>query len=485
MDSIDMVTHKKQSVVKTGIAGLDEILRGGLPSSNFYILQGAPGSGKTTAALQFLLAGVEAGERCLYVSLSQTAAELESIAISHGWSLEGIRVEELSASDAVNGASDQTIFQTTELRLDETRKAVEQAIEDHKPHRLVYDSLLEIRLITGDSPRFRRELLGFKSFLAQRQVVALLLDTQTNGSVERSGEEVEGIAHGVIRFDKSLEEYGGVRRRVEVSKMRGVPVADGYHDMAIREGEGVIIYPRIIPGAASETVKPQLIKSGVTALDEMFGGGQESGTTTLVIGQSGTGKSTMSSLYATAALKRGESVALFLFEERLETFFRRSEGLGMDLRQFHKDGQLIIRDFNPNEISPGEFGKIAQEVVTREKSRVVVIDSFTGYLNSLPHREKAVRDIQSLLKYLARSGVLTMLIVAQHGLLGQNVGIDVDVSFLGDTVLLLRISEHEGKLRRSITVVKKRHGPHDLDVRELLIESSGVTVVAYNPLPEA
>lgn len=447
------------------------------------MLQGAPGAGKTTAALQFLRAGVEAGERCIYVSLSQTAAELESIAVSHGWTTEGIRVEELSASDAVNGAADQTIFQTAELRLDETRQAVEKAIEEHKPNRLVYDSLLEIRLITGDTPRFRRELIGFKAFLAKRNVVALLLDTQNGEAM--NGEEVEGIAHGVIRFDKTLENYGAVRRRIEVSKMRGVPIADGYHDMAIREGQGVVVFPRIVPGDASETIKPELIKSGVETLDAMFGGGQESGTTTLVIDQSGTGKSTMASLYATAALKRGESVALFLFEERLETFFRRSEGLGMDLRKFHKDGALIIEDFNPNEISPGEFAQVVQKIVKAEKTRVVVIDSFTGYLNSLPQRDKAVRDIQSLLKYLARSGVLTMLIVAQHGLLGQNVGIDVDVSFLGDTVLLLRIAEHEGRLRRNITVVKKRHGPHDLFVHELMIQSSGISVVPYNPLPES
>ncbi|EGL62128.1 non-specific serine/threonine protein kinase [Agrobacterium sp. ATCC 31749] len=478
-----MPKQKTPAVVSTGITGLNEILRGGLPASNLYMLQGAPGSGKTTAALQFLRAGVEAGESCIYVTLSQTKAELEAIAVSHGWTLDGIRVEELATSGTVNEADDQSIFLTADLRLDETRKAIEAAIEEHKPRRLVYDSLLEIRLITGDSPRFRRELIGFKSFLAKRNVVALLLDTQTPGQ-DRSGEEVEGLAHGVIRLDKALEEYGGVRRRIEISKMRGVPVADGYHDMAIREGEGVVVFPRIMPSAAPETTKPELIKSGVAALDDMFGGGQEAGTTTLVIGQSGTGKSTMSSLYATAALERGESVALFLFEERLETFFRRSEGLGMQLRQFHKDGKLILRDFNPNEISPGEFGQIVQDAVTDNKARVVVIDSLTGYLNSLPHREKAVRDIQSLLKFLARSGVLTMLIVAQHGLIGQNVGIDVDVSFLGDTVLLLRIMEHEGRLRRNITVVKKRHGPHDLNIQELLIESGKVSVVSYNPLPD-
>lgn len=478
-----MPKQKTPAAVSTGITGLNEILRGGLPASNLYMLQGAPGSGKTTAALQFLRAGVEAGESCIYVTLSQTKAELEAIAVSHGWTLDGIRVEELATSGTVNEADDQSIFLTADLRLDETRKAIEAAIEEHKPRRLVYDSLLEIRLITGDSPRFRRELIGFKSFLAKRNVVALLLDTQTPGQ-DRSGEEVEGLAHGVIRLDKALEEYGGVRRRIEISKMRGVPVADGYHDMAIREGEGVVVFPRIMPSTAPETTKPELIKSGVAALDDMFGGGQEAGTTTLVIGQSGTGKSTMSSLYATAALERGESVALFLFEERLETFFRRSEGLGMQLRQFHKDGKLILRDFNPNEISPGEFGQIVQDAVTDNKARVVVIDSLTGYLNSLPHREKAVRDIQSLLKFLARSGVLTILIVAQHGLIGQNVGIDVDVSFLGDTVLLLRIMEHEGRLRRNITVVKKRHGPHDLNIQELLIESGKVSVVSYNPLPD-
>lgn len=354
-------------IVSTGITGLDEILRGGLPSPNLYILQGPPGSGKTTAGLQFLREGVAAGQNCMYVSLSQSARELEAITRSHGWTLDGIRVEEFSASDALNAAAEQTIFQTSELRLDETRKAIEAAINEHKPARLVYDSLLEVRLITGDSPRFRRELIAFKSFLAEHNVIGLLLDTQTSGG-DRNGEEIEGIAHGVIRFDKALEEYGSVRRRVEISKMRGVPVADGYHDMAIREGDGIVLFPRIVPGNASEPGQPQLIKSGVEALDEMFGGGQESGTTTLVIGQSGTGKSTMSSLYATAALNRGESVALFLFEERLETFFRRSEGLGMNLRKLHKDGQLIIHDFNPNEISPGEFGQIVQKVVSEKIS---------------------------------------------------------------------------------------------------------------------
>ena len=469
------------SITSTGIPGLDKILRGGFPLRNLYMLHGRPGSGKTTAALQFLLAGIAAGERCTYVSLSQSSAELQFIAESHGWSLDQIHVVELSTAAAEMSPSDQSIFQTAELRLDETREAIERAIEEHEPHRLVYDLLLEIKLLTGDVPRFRRELVGFKSFLSQRNIAALLLDTHFEEGMH--SEEVEGIAHGVIRMDKSLEDYGGVRRRIEVGKMRGVPVADGYHDMAIREGEGVVVFPRLLPGEVEEAEPSELIKSGVAELDEMFGGGQEGGTTTLVTGQSGTGKSTMASLYATAALKRGENVAIFLFEERLETFFRRSEGLGMDLRGFHEQGKLILRDFNPNETSPGEFGQIVQKIVEQDRSRVVVIDSLTGYINSLPHRDKAVRDIQGLLKYLSRSGVLTMLVVAQHGLLGENVGIDVDVSFLGDTVLLLRIRDDDGRLRRNITVAKKRHGPHELNIRELFIDPEGVRVVPYNPLP--
>lgn len=470
------------SPVSTGIAGLDDILRGGLPAPNLYLLQGEPGAGKTTAALQFLIDGARNGERCLYVTLSQTKAELEGIARSHGWSLDGIRIEELATSESMPSGADQTIFQTADLRLDETRQAVERAIEDYEPNRIVYDSLLEIRLLTGDTPSFRRELIGLKAFLARRHIVALLLDTV---SADSANSEIEALAHGVICFTKMIEDYGTTRRRVEVSKMRGVAVVDGYHDMAIREAEGIVVYPRIVPRMQAEDRHPELIKSGVGALDEMFGGGQESGTVTLVIGQSGTGKSTMASLYATAALKRGEDVALFLFEERQETFLRRSEGLGMALREYHESGRLLLRDFNPNEVSPGEFGQIVQTIVGEGKTRVVVIDSFTGYINSLPQRHKAVQDIQALLKYLARAGVLTMLIVAQHGLLGQNMDTDVDVSFLGDTVLLLRLQESERTLRRTITVVKKRHGPHQLEVHELIIDSSGVQVLPFNPPPNA
>lgn len=472
--------RRASPTISTGIEGLDRILGGGLPGPRLYLAQGAPGTGKTTFGLQFLLTGARNGEKVVYVTLSQSRAELEQIAASHGWSLDGIIIEELESAETLGEAADQTIFQTADIRLDRTRKAVEDALQRHSPTRIVYDSLLEIRQLSGDSLRFRRELLAFKVFLAERQITTLMLDTGT----EYGGDsEMEGTAHGIFCFEKFLPEYGVARRRIEVKKMRGVAFSDGYHDMAIRTGTGVEVYPRIVPNLAPETERSDLIKSNIEPLDAMLGGGLEAGTTTLIVGQAGTGKSTLASIYSHAALERGEGVAMFLFEERLETFFRRSEGLGMNLRPHQTSGRLQIQDFNPAEISPGEFSQIVQKAVDEKDIRVVLIDSFTGYLSALPKSDQAVMQIQSLVKYLSRRGVLSILIVANHGLLGHNVASDIDVSFLGDAVLLLRMYEWPGTIRRSITVVKKRHGPHDLDVHELLIKPEGISVQAFNPPP--
>jgi circadian clock protein KaiC len=476
----DGVTRDTPGPIATGVRGLDSILGGGLPGPRLYLLQGAPGTGKTTLALQFLLAGARLGEPVVYVTLSQTRAELEQIAASHGWPLDGVRIEELSTAETIEDATDQTIFQTADIQLDRTRRAVEDAIRIHRPRRAVYDSLLEIRHLSGDGLRFRREVLGFKAFLATHRIATLLIDTEApyGGDLE-----LEGVAHGIVRLDKALPEYGNARRRVEVKKMRGVAYSDGYHDMSIRRGVGVEIYPREVPNLGPEAARTQLIKSNVRPLDDMLGGGLEAGTTTLIVGQAGTGKSTLASLYATAALERGEGVAMFLFEERLETFFRRSEGLGMNLRPHRESGLLQIRDFDPVEVSPGEFAQIARRAVEEHAIRVVLIDSFTGYLSSLPRGEEAVMQMQALLKYLTRRGALVMLVVAQHGLLGQEAATDVDVSFLGDAVLLLRMYEWPGVVRRTITVVKKRHGPHDLAVHELTIRPEGVSVLPFNPPP--
>jgi len=472
---------KSTAPLTTGIEGLDSILSGGLPGPRLYLVKGAPGTGKTTFGLQFLMAGASAKQPTLYVSLSQSRVELEQIAASHGWPMDGIIVEELEHAGELGEATDQTIFHTADVRLDQTRQAVEAALIKYKPKRIVYDSLLEIRQLSGDSLRFRREMLGFKAFLSEHDTAALVIDT---GHEQGGDIEMEGIAHGIFCLEKELPEYGMARRRIEVKKMRGVGFADGYHDMAIREGSGVEVFPRVVPTLAAENqARTALIKSDIAALDEMLGGGLEGGTTALIVGQAGTGKSTLASIYSYAALERGESVAMFLFEERLETFFRRSEGLGMNLRPHYKSGLLQIRDFNPAEVSPGEFSLIVQKAVDEHNTRVVLIDSFTGYLSALPQSDQAVTQIQSLVKYLARRGVLTMLIVANHGLMGHNVSSDVDVSFLGDSVLLLRMFEWPGVIRRSITVVKKRHGPHDLNVHEFLITPDGISVQPYNPPP--
>ena len=461
-------------MIPSGVDGLDEILNGGLPGQYLYLVQGGPGVGKTTLALQFLLAGLEKGEPCLYVSLSQTARELRSIAASHGWSLDGLDIVELASAKLQDQQHDQTIFHASEVRLDKTREKIDQALNRIEPKRVVYDSLLEIRYLSGDNERFRREVLGLKGLLEEREAAVMMIDVTD----DKDGDtDLESLAHGIFFMDKFLPAYGPARRRIEVRKMRGQNHASGYHDMNILQNRGVVAYPRVSPSAEREDeTGSDLIRSGVDALDEMLGGGMEAGTTTLVIGQPGTGKSTMSSLYAEASLKRGEAVSLFLFEERKETFFRRSEGLGIGLRRYRDEGKLALFDFNPAEISPGEFAYQVANSVEKNGARVVVIDSLTGYINSLPRGDEAVLQMHSLLKYLSRKGVLTILVVAQHGLLGQDHDTEIDVSFLGDTVLYLRMKEEPGTIRRSVVVVKKRHGPHDLGIHELQITADGVSI---------
>lgn len=460
--------------ITSGSEGLDTVLRGGLPPGNIYLLQGLPGTGKTTLALQFLLAGAAKGEPVLYVTLSQTAGDLRRIAASHGWSIDGITIVELQSEGGPEEEA-QSIFQTTDLRLDATRQAIEEAIVAHDPRRMVYDSLLEIRLLAPDIARYQREMLGLRTFVSSRDMTVMLLDTVPEAEAQDT--KSRGIVHGIITLDKTLPAFGRARRRIEVAKMRGVDIYDGWHDMDIRMGAGVTVFPRLSPREKVERLEGgELIRSGRERLDAVFGGGMEPGTTTMVVGQAGSGKSTIASLYATAALERGEKVALFLFEERVETFFRRSEGLGMDLRSHHHGGRLKIYDFNPDEITAGEFCQLVQHEANSDDLRVVVIDSFTGYMSALGNEGRALFDIQALLKHLAYRQVLTILIVAQHGLLGENADIRLDLSFLGDTVLLLRLREVDGQIHRDLIAVKKRHGPHELDVRTLVIESGNVDV---------
>ena len=461
--------------LSTGVPGLDEVLGGGLPGRHVYLVQGEPGTGKTTMSLQFLRAGVEAGERCLFITLSQSRSELEGIARSHGWTMEGIEVVELHT--AFEADDRQSVFYPVDVDIDATRRAVSEAIDRVQPRRLVYDSLIEGRRITRRELSFHREMLSFKQFLQEREIAAYLIDLIPDGVGDL---EMRSVAHGIFTLDVVLPTYGQARRRIDVSKMRGTPFYDGYHDLALKEGRGVTVFPRVVPNEVPEAAQSELIRSEVEALDEMLGGGLEGGTVTLMIGQSGTGKSTMSSLYAYSALRRGERVAVFLFEERPETFFRRSEGLGMPLREYAEQGLLELFDFNPNEVSQGQFGQIAQRCANDHDARVVVIDSYTGYLGGLAEPAEAVVQMQLLLKYLSRRGVLTILVVAQRGLLGDGAQTDLDVSFLGDTVILLRMYEVPGDVRRLITVVKKRHGPHEMAVKRLHISGAGVRIAPFD-----
>ncbi|MEI4469685.1 ATPase domain-containing protein [Frigidibacter sp. MR17.24] len=464
--------------LSSGAPGLNKIIQGGITAGSLTLIQGSPGTGKTTLALQFLRDGSEKGQTGLYVSLSQTEAELRKIAASHGWSLDGIHIVDISRDHGLPSKA-QSIFHTSDLHLDRTRERIDGLIDAVKPARLVYDSLLEVRLLTADQQGYQRELIGLRQHLQDQGITALLLDAAPAGDPHYDT-EARGIVDAIITLEKTLPEFGRARRRIEVAKMRGVAIRDGWHDMDIRTGSGVTVFPRTVP---SEDVdlkqnfeRGGLVQSGLERLDGILGGGMEPGTTTMVVGQTGVGKSTIASLYAQSALRRGEKVALFLFEERVETFFRRSEGLGMNLRQDYADGRLKLYDFNPDELSAGEFGQMVQREAESDELRVVVIDSFTGYVSALSNQKQALFDIQSLLKYLARRNILTILIVAEQGLLGENRALPLDLSFLGDTVLLLMIDDHHGRIRRRIVAVKKRHGPHDLNVRELIIQPGIVDV---------
>lgn len=476
-------------LLPTGDPGLDEILRGGLPAGSTYLIQAPPGAGKTTLALQFLLEGARSGEKGLYVTLSQTRKELADMAASHGWDISDIEVIELQSAEDPT-ATQQTIFQTADLRLDKTRAAIEGAVTRTEPRRLVYDSLLEVRLLTQDLSRYHRELIGLRAFTDPREITVMLLDTVIGEHGPQQDMQSRGLVHGIVTMAKTLPNFGRARRRIEITKMRGIDIHDGWHDMDIRAGRGVVVFPRVVPDAGRSRDRSfpgpgakQLVRSGVKRLDELFGGGLEPGTTTMFVGQAGTGKSTIASLYAAAALARGERVALFLFEERLETFFRRCEGLGMELRGYVEADQLKIFDYSPDEVTPGEFSQIVQAEAEATGLGMVVIDSLTGYMASLSDEAQALFDIQSLMKFLARHEILTIMIVAQRGLLGADEGgARLDLSFLGDTVLLLRMHEDGNTVRRSIAPVKKRHGPHVMDVCELVIKPGGIAVGPSGPV---
>ena len=458
--------------VATGVVGLDDILMGGLPKGQMYLLEGNPGTGKTTLAMQFILAGQQQGERCLYITLSESESELADSARSHGWDPANIPIVEFIPVEASLSPEQQyTVFHPSEVELAATIQKLTQVIGEAKPDRLVIDSLSELRLLAADTMRYRRQLLALKHYFAGRQTTVLLLDDRT---AEGSDMQLQSIAHGVLRLEKLQRSYGVTRRQIEVIKMRGTPYREGFHDYTIISG-GLVVYPRLVASEHGDGFKGERATSGLPALDKMFGGGIHRGSATLLIGPSGSGKSTIAMLFAYAAARRGERAIVYAFDEVLRTAQDKMEGLGIPVREEIKRGTLGMVQVDPAELSPGEFVWRIRRDVDENDTRVVVLDSLNGFLMSMPGERDLTLHLHELLSYLNQKGIVTFLIFTQHGLIGS-VQTEVDVSYLSDTVLLLRYFEAEGELRQLVSVVKQRLGHHERTLRELRMSNDGVAI---------
>jgi circadian clock protein KaiC len=465
--------HAPAPLVATGIAGFDDILRGGLTPNRLYLVEGDPGSGKTTFAIQFLLEGARVGDRGLYVTLSETVDELRGVATSHGWSLDNLDLCELIPSEESLLPDAQTrMFHPSEVELSETTKTVLTEVERSKPARVVFDSLSEMRLLAQNPLRYRRQILALKQFFVGRQCTVLLLDDRTS---DVSDLQLQSLAHGVVTLEQLAPEYGAERRRLRVIKMRGKPFRGGYHDFCIRHG-GLEVYPRLVAAEHHRPFAAGQLKSGLASLDALVGGGMDRGTSTLLMGPAGSGKSTIAVQYAVAAARRGERASLFVFDESLGTLQARAAGLGIDVKAQIDAGKILVQQVDPAELSPGEFAHEVRRSVEKSGASVVVIDSLNGYLNAMPEERFLTIQLHELLTYLGQLGVVTFLVVAQHGLLGSNMQSPVDASYLADTVILLRYFETAGRLRRAISVVKKRSGRHEDTLREFRLSATGLWV---------
>jgi circadian clock protein KaiC len=451
----------------TGSAGLDTVLEGGFPANRLYLVEGDPGTGKTTLALQFLLEGARRGEPVLYVTLSETKEELTAVAGSHGWSLEGVCLHELvPPEESLKAEAQYTIFHPSEVELGETTRAVIEEVERIQPRRVVFDSLSEMRLLARDPLRYRRQILALKQFFAGRKSTVLLLDDRTSADADL---QVQSIAHGVVMLEQLELDYGAERRRLRVSKLRGSRFRGGFHDFTIRTG-GVEVFPRLVAAGRGCEFEPGSVASGVTALDALLGGGLDRGTATLVLGPAGCGKSSLAAHFAAASAARGERAAAFIFDEGVNTYLNRAAGLGTDLRAQVEAGRMSVQQVDPAELSPGEFAHDICLAVEQRGTRLVIIDSLNGYLQAMPDERFLMAQMHELLNYLNQRGVVTIMVMAQHGFMGT-MSSPVDVSYLADTVVLLRYFEAAGAIRRAISVVKRRTGRHEDTIREMRLSS--------------
>jgi circadian clock protein KaiC len=455
----------------TGIAGLDDVLRGGLPRQRIYLLQGSPGSGKTTLALQFLLAGAARGETSVYVTLSETEEELRGVAASHGWSLDGIVLFEFSALETSFAVDTQnTLFHPSEVELGETTQKILEFVEKIQPRRIVFDSLSELRLLAGEALRYRRQILLLKQYFTGKNCTVLFISDATR----EVDVELQSLAHGVLLMEKLPAQYGATRRHLEVMKLRGVEFRSGQHDYVIAQ-DGIQVFPRLVAAEHSKPFPRERLSSGVADLDHLLGGGLERGTSTLLVGPAGSGKSSTALQYVHAALMRGDGATVFSFDESIGIFFARARGIGIELQPFVDQGLLGVRQVDPAELSPGEFAHLIRQSTEKDQSRLIVIDSLNGYLMAMPEEKYLIIQLHELLTYLGQQGVTTLLVIAQHGLLGS-VHSPVDITYLADTVVLFRFFEAAGQVRKAISVMKKRIGSHEDAIRELRIDASGLRV---------
>lgn len=448
---------------RSGCPGLDDVLVGGLPSGHVYLLEGEPGTGKTTLALQFMAEGLRNGEKVLYVTLSESRADLLSVARSHGLQLEGIRILELRPNEEdLKPEGQYTVFHPAEIELNDRVQTIVKEVNELRPDRLVIDALSEVRMLAKDPLRYRRQILSLKEYLPSNCTV-LLLDDRTSREVDL---ELHSIVHGVVALSKIPVEYGKTRRRLEVTKLRGCAFREGYHDYLIRTG-GVIVFPRLIASEYEEfPANRGMVESGIAELDSLVGGGLDRGTSTLLLGPAGCGKTTIVIRWAVTAAERGEKASIFLFEETISTLIQRASGLGMDLRRHIQSGRIKITHLDPAEMSSGEFVELARHAVEREHTRTVVIDSLNGFLQAMPGEQFLALHLHELLTYLNHRGVVTLMVLAQTGMIGA-IQTPADISYLADNILVLRYFEAQGEVRQAISMIKKRSGAHEHTIREL------------------
>jgi circadian clock protein KaiC len=455
----------------TGISGLDDILCGGLTQNRVYLVEGSPGAGKTTLALQFLLEGIRRGEKGLYITLSETAEELNEIADSHGWSIEGLSLFELVNDAGLDPDSEQSVLHPSEVELGETTKSVMREVDRLAPSRVVFDSLSEMRLLAQNPLRYRRQILAIKNYFATRKCTVILLDDKT---AEPGDQQLHSIAHGVITLEQLAQEFGKERRRLNVVKMRGLRFRGGFHDFILDTG-GIKVFPRLVAAEHGREFSPTVCSTGSPGLDHLLGGGLVPGTSTLIVGPSGIGKTTLSIRSVLTALERGENAAFYLFDEGLGTLLVRSAALGMDVRPYIQTGQLAIHHIDPAELAPGEFAQMLRDAVELKSVTFVVIDSLNAYLQAMPGEKFLTLQMHELLSYLNQQGITTVLVLGQHGLIGE-VRSDVDLSYLSDATVLLRFFESNGRLRRAVTVIKSRTSDHAQSIHELRLGKLGIEI---------